>query len=365
MPLGLPRLAAGTAAIWLTAWVFVLLATTIVATIFATQWYSSQGPHGYGGNWPSMIRHALAQWWSWAALAPGVLALAAAVPIYRPNAARALLLHAGAAIVFIAAHVAMVSLLETYLHSGDARQLSWALHFNHLLRQHAAPDVVIYCALAGLAHLVLMRLRLVSRDRDAALLQTQLTEAQMEALRVQLNPHFLFNALNTISGLVRHDPDQADRAIADLGDILRNSLQQSQQMVPLSQEVELVKRYLAIEQLRLGDRLRVEFHIDADAEDMMVPVFALQLLAENAVRHAVEPRRSGGTVIISASRTAQGLALAVEDQGAGDIAGAGLGGTGVGLANIRARLHHLFGGAAELLTETLPGGTRVQLRLPA
>jgi hypothetical protein len=364
VPRGISGLAAGPAAIWLTAWIFVLLATTIVATIFATQWYSSQGPHGFGGNWPSMIRHALSQWWTWAMLAPGVLALGAAFPIYRPRAARALLLHVVAGISFIVVHVAMVAALESYFHAHEARQLTWAQHFDHILRQQAAPDVVIYCALVGLAHLVLMRIGLVSRERDAAQLQTELTEAQLEALRVQLNPHFLFNALNTISGLVRHDPDQADRAIADLGDMLRNSLQQNRQMAPLSEEIELVRRYLAIEKLRLGDRLKIQFNIDEHAQDMPVPVFALQLLAENAVRHAIEPRRSGGTLTIGAIRTAGGVELLVEDEGGTGIQQPSTGGAGVGLSNIRARLHHLFGGAAELVSETGSGGTRVRLSLP-
>jgi two-component system LytT family sensor kinase len=362
-PGGISRLAAGPTSTWLIAWIFVFLATSIVATIFATQWYSSQGPHGYGGNWPSMIRHALAQWWTWAALAPAVLAIGVAVPTHRARAGRALLIHAAACLFFIVLHVALVAVLELSFHAEEAKQLTWAQHFDHVLRQQTAPDVVIYCALVGLGQLVLLRTRLVSRDRDAAQLEAQLTQAKLEALRVQLNPHFLFNALNAISGLVRHDPEQADRAIADLGDILRNALQQNEGMVPLTEELDLVRRYLAIEEIRLRDRLKLEFEIDERARNVMVPVFALQLLVENAVRHAIEPRTSGGTIKITAERTEKGIALSVEDHGI-DPAASATPGSGVGLANIRARLHHLFGKAAELITESHPGGTRVRLILP-
>ena len=359
----LERFTGGTAAGWLIAWLFVFLAATLVATVFATQWYSSQGPHGRGGDWPGLISHALSDWWVWAALAPGVFAVAVRSPLDRRPRAASLGVHLAAALLFAGAHVAAVSLIEPLLHAQPLEH-GLSARFSHLVRQKIGPDLVVYAALTGLAHIIMLRRRLAGRDRAAAKLRAELVEAHLAALRFQLNPHFLFNALNTISGLVHHEPALADKAIADLGDILRNSLQQHGQTVPLSQEMEIVERYLGIERLRLGDRLEVQMDIDDAALALAVPVFAVQLLAENAVRHAIEPSARGGRLKIAARRIAAGLEIVVEDHGRDRSAPAPKG-HGIGLANIRGRLQHLFEGAARLETEALEDGTRVRLTLPA
>ena len=357
------RIAEGTASAWVITWLFVFLAATLIATVFATQWYSSQGPHGRGGDWPGMISHALSDWWVWAALAPAVFAVAARAPLDRQPRTASLGVHLLAAFLFAGLHVTAVSLIEPLLHPQPL-EYDLAARSSHLIRQKIGPDLVVYAALAGLAHIVMLRRRLAGRERAAAKLQAELVEAHLAALRFQLNPHFLFNALNTISGLVHREPALADKAIADLGDILRNSLQQHGQTVPLSKEMEIVKRYLDIERLRLGERLQVELDLDDAALGLPVPVFAVQLLAENAVRHAIEASARGGTLKIAARRVASGLEIVVEDHTCGRSEPTPKG-HGIGLTNIHARLQHLFGGAARLDTELLDDGTQVRLTLPA
>jgi LytS/YehU family sensor histidine kinase len=185
------------------------------------------------------------------------------------------------------------------------------------------------------------------RDRELAAerLQRQLAEARLDRLRAQLNPHFLFNALHSVSSLMYVDAAAADEMIRKLGDLLRASLDRGRRPeIRLGEELDFVRDYLAIERLRFGDRLHVRVDADGDALDALVPAFTLQPLVENAVHHAIAPRR-GGRVEISARLDQQSVWVSVVDDGPGmperhpD---------GVGLANLRARLDELYAGAAAL-----------------
>ena len=351
---------------WLSTWMLIFLGTTAVAVVFAAQWASSQGPHGNNPpqDWSGLLTHALIDWWIWAALAPLVLSLTAKAPLDRPHLRTRLVLHALACVLLAAAHVWVLSIAETLLHLGTPATLSVGGHFNHLIKQKLAPDIITYGSIAGLGHAALFRSRLIQRERTALRLQAELAAAELEALRFQLNPHFLFNALNTISGLLHREPELADRAIADLGDILRNTLTQQGQTVPLAKELHVVEQYLGIERLRLGDRLEVCMEVEPAALSVEVPVFALQLLAENAVRHGVEPAPAGGRVTIAAAVDKGMLELRVTDTGGGGGRRAAPGHS-VGLANIRARLRHLYGEQAGLEMEAGPNGSRARLLLPA
>jgi two-component system, LytTR family, sensor kinase len=194
-------------------------------------------------------------------------------------------------------------------------------------------------------------------------------KARLEALRWQLNPHFLFNALNAISTLVidgrSHD---AATMIARLGDLLRSTLEvPSEAEIPLASELELVQRYLDIEQVRLGDRLSLQIDVDPDVRRARVPSLLLQPIVENAIRHAIAPRTRGGRLALSARRAGNRLHLAVEDDGPGlsQNGRSGSGSSGIGLDNTRERLRHLYGDAQHLMLDrgTL-GGLRVRFDLP-
>lgn len=227
-------------------------------------------------------------------------------------------------------------------------------------------DLAIYLIVMTAAHALGYYRRAQDRDRQTLALTAGLTQARLDALRLQLQPHFLFNTLNAISTLVHRDADAADELISDLSDLLRASLENKDHEVPLAREIELLDRYLAIEQTRLGDRLRVVRDIDPAAAAALVPTFLLQPLAENAIRHGLEPRATPGTLTISARRDGDTLHLSVTDDGVG--LGAATTGTprhGIGLANSEERLRTLHHGRAHLeLISPHDGGVRVEVELP-
>jgi len=186
------------------------------------------------------------------------------------------------------------------------------------------------------------RIALAARESEA--LQERLEQAQLRALRLQLQPHFLFNALNTITALVHHDPGSAERMVTGLSELLRVSLAPAgEQEVRLDREVELVRHYLHIQQVRFADRLTVSYDIDEDAMEGMVPSLLLQPLVENAVLHGIAPRSAAGCVSIVARRRDGVLVIEISDDGVGQSRSGFPTREGVGLGNARARLRSLYG----------------------
>ena len=225
--------------------------------------------------------------------------------------------------------------------------------------------LAIYLIVVSAAHALGFYRRAKARDLQAVELTAGLNRAKLDALRLQLQPHFLFNTLNALSTLVHRDARAADELIGDLSELLRLSLHTTDNEVPLARELELLDRYLAIEQARLGSRLRIVREIEPAATTALVPTFVLQPLAENAVRHGLEPRAGEGTLTISARATAQSLILSVADDGVGLATDQATARRGIGLANTEARLQALHGAAAKLEMITPPGGgLRVELTLP-
>jgi LytS/YehU family sensor histidine kinase len=176
-------------------------------------------------------------------------------------------------------------------------------------------------------------------------LKTQLVQAQLRALKMQLHPHFLFNTLHSISSLVLEDPPKANSMIARLGDFLRLTLENSeQQLVSLKEEAEFLRCYLEIEQVRFGDRLTIAFELEPQTLSAQVPHLILQPVVENAIRHAIAPRATQGHINVEAKRLNSSLRLQVRDNGPGTTSNSDLPGTeGVGLRNVRARLHQIYG----------------------
>jgi LytS/YehU family sensor histidine kinase len=208
------------------------------------------------------------------------------------------------------------------------------------------------------------------RELHASELKAQLVKAQLSALKMQLQPHFLFNTLNAIMVLVRQQRGrQAEEMLARLSDLLRCVLEDvDEQQIPLRRELEYLRLYLSIEQVRFQDRLGIEISADDTALDAAVPHMGLQPIVENAVRHGIGQVAAAGTIRISAFRTGQSLIIRVADDGPGlgtaDLAAQLTEGRGIGLANTRARLYQLYGDAASLNVENGERGVVATMTIP-
>lgn len=241
-----------------------------------------------------------------------------------------------------------------------------------LLGLRLALDVLVYWSVVGVCQGIRNFRISQERERRAAELEARLTSAELQALRMQINPHFLFNTLNSIAALVYVNPRAADEMLGDLSELLRRSLDSmEEQEITLAQELEFIGAYLRIEQKRFGERLRLEQSVPDELMKVLVPALILQPLVENAIRHGIEPQRDRGLISIEAKQEDKHLHLIVRDNGRGlslaDPAGAGRGSErrGIGLANTQARLQGLYGhdqsfsfGRAE------PQGCQVDIHLP-
>jgi len=229
-------------------------------------------------------------------------------------------------------------------------------------------NVFGYAALLGLVHAVHFYHRSREREGRAAVLEAQLTTARLSALQAQLHPHFLFNALNAISTLLRRDTRAAQDALASFSDLLRLALSHSSRPeVSLREDVEFLRRYVEIQQTRLGDRLRFKEEIDPAALDNLVPALLLQPLVENAIRHGIEPSPYPGLVRVAVHRNGTRLLVVVEDNGAGlsTKEKENGDGAGIGLQNLRSRLETLYGDQQHVEVGTRDGGgVSVKIEIP-
>lgn len=236
--------------------------------------------------------------------------------------------------------------------------------FVTVLLDSARNNVILATLVIGTAHAIhYSRANAESRLR-IAVLEAGLTRARLDALSAQLNPHFLFNALSAIAETLHDAPDTADAMIVSLSSLLRQSLDRhGEHLIPLSDEVALMKDYLALQQLRLGSRLVVDIHIPDECADALVPPFVLQPLAENAVVHGIARHGRGGRARLEAS--AQGDRLRLRLTSDGVLLPNESDARGIGLSNVRQRLTALFGGRAELIIRTIAGDkTRVEIVQP-
>jgi hypothetical protein len=219
-------------------------------------------------------------------------------------------------------------------------------------------------ALSALAAAVRGRIEVFREGEHRRLL----AQADLRALQAQIHPHFLFNALNTLYGVIPKEAQAARRTVLNLADIFRYFLRSETALIPLEQELKIVRAYLEIEAVRLGERLRTEIEIDPEAMNCPIPVLSLEPLVENAVKHGVSRRPEGGSVRVSARRSGGRLEVAVADDGAGFPHGAERGegaGVGVGIDNVRRRLKLCYGDKASFDIRSSPGGATVRFEVPA
>ena len=223
-------------------------------------------------------------------------------------------------------------------------------------------DLMVYFAVLGAGIARDYFLRYQARLEETARLQSQLTQARLDALRAQLNPHFLFNTLNAVSALVERDPKGVRRMIARLSDLLRYTLDEStDQEVPLHRELDLLGEYIELMQIRFQGKLEVAMHVEDGARDALVPNLLLQPIVENAIKHGITHLPTAGAIALRAARDGDDLLISVSDNGPGP----GSGDEGVGLANTNERLEQMYGsGYRVALRAGTPSGTVAELRLP-
>jgi signal transduction histidine kinase len=341
---------------WLVGFAF----WTFLGLSFASQFYISTAKAGLDVSWKQAVSYALGDWYVFALLSIPVSALARRFRFETGKWTRSLTVHVLGSVVFSLAYMVLragVGSWQSGAGFNDAFRplLVKTWHFNFL----------IYWVIVAVSQAFDYYRRYRERELHASELEKHLVQAKLQALQMQLNPHFLFNTLHSISSLMHKDVEAADRMIMRLSDLLRAALDSADtQEVSLRKELELLQLYLGIEQIRFGDRLSVKMDVDAEALEARVPNLILQPLVENAIRHGIEPRARPGRIELHARRNAGALTLQVCDNGNGMPAPKPAR-EGVGLSNTRARLRELYGEAHSFELRGRPeGGLQVVMTIP-
>ena len=323
---------------------------TALGLFFATKTYYVFYSAALDASWFKALWWNLMEWYGWGALSPLIFRICRSLEgsVTTRSWARLFAVHLLCGLVLALLHGAILTagarieavFIKTGMHWDD---LAWVV-----LRNHFHSDFFTYLAIAACSHAVKFYDKFRERELRASELEASLAQAQLQALKMQLQPHFLFNTLQTIAELVHQDPVGADQMILRLSELLRMTLQSNGiNEVSLQDEIDFLKVYLEIEQARMGDRLAVTMRIAPDTCVARVPSLLLQPLVENAIRHGIAPYAAGGEITITSARENGSLHLLVRDTGPGLPSG-NVRTTGVGLANTRARLRQLYGSGARL-----------------
>jgi len=349
---------AGRALLLIGAWAAVVLFTTSQLVLT----YTATGGPAY---WSATLRNSAIQWGPWLIVAPIVIAIALRVPAPALNRPWIILGYIGGALAAAVVVVALAFVLRSTFGTPITRP--FRAEFLRNVHSIAVIYVLIVAGAYGAASLRQKR----ERDRHVARLEVQLADAKFSVLQAQLQPHFLFNTLHGVSSLIHEDPDAAEDMLTALSDLLRITLGRGDQReVTLRDDLSFLTRYLEIHKMRLGDRLRLTIDVSNDAEDCLVPAFVIQPAVENAIRYAISPRREGGRLEVRGEIVGDNLRLTIIDDGPG-LANDGDDhakhrGSGIGLANTRARLEQMFGNRYSFsVANGASGGAVVDIRIPA
>jgi hypothetical protein len=338
-----------------------LLGCSLIASLSAAEMYFWGQTTGRGFGFARAFALQGTPWLVFAAIAPQLAAFGLRFRFERPGLMRAIAANLAGVAATLGMFAVIGAILDHWLGVNQPRDPFW-LHVRNSLIYQSPVAVITYGATLGVGYAV----EYAHRTRELARLQAELSQAQLDALRMQLSPHFLFNALHTIAAIVReHDERQAVELIERLGDVLRHVLRRSNELeTPLAGELEFLRKYLEIEQARFGDRLALTFAVDDDASDALVPQLILQPLVENALRHGLAPRAAPGRLSIAARRDGDALEVAVTDDGLG-LRDGWDDDDGLGLPNVRGRLSRMYGAAGRLaLASPRGGGVVATITLP-
>lgn len=338
---------------------FAIWTIPAILSTLETVTFSSLNHHPIE-TWRAFVGEA-PQWYCWALFTPAIVFLGRAAPFGRSTQARSIAIHIAASIGMSAATAFVTALVNLWVRPSGRGLVESTT--NWFLGDLPATTLV-YFAVLGASYALANTARLRERERRAAELETQLRDAQLAALRMQLQPHFLFNSLNAVAALVRdQDSAGAIRVVSLLSDVLRTSMNAStEHETSLAAEIEFVRRYLEIERVRFGDRLRVTIDVPAPLAGARVPVFILQPFVENALKHGVLHERDGNEISISAAGVDHSLRLVVRDDGRG-LPNDGEPAGGVGIRNARERLARMYGDAAQLRVANAGDGKGVAVEI--
>jgi two-component sensor histidine kinase len=356
---------------WWLKWAAILGVWALLGIIYAGPIYMEVRAEGMNHAARRIFSWGILTWCAWAPLTPVMIWLARRYSLAGSALKRNLLVHIPAFLVLSAAHSAAATVItltvKPFDNMGTSPNAFWP-RFLSRMQGAFGSDLLVYGAVIGVCYAIDYYRKYREREFMASQLEAQLAQAQLESLRTQLHPHFLFNTLNSIVGLVRDNRnDAAVNMLVGLSDLLRRALEHStQQEVELKEEIEFLQLYLNIQQMRFSDRLGIELDIDPETTGALVPSLILQPLAENALRHGISRSLAAGIVGISSKIEGNFLRLTVFDNGAGLPENWQLkSSAGIGLANTAARLQQLYGETQRLDVRNRPeGGVEVVIVVP-
>jgi two-component system LytT family sensor kinase len=342
-------------------WLLAALVWSILGLLFAM-------PNLSAHNWQRPLLSSLAQWWTWGLVTPLIFWVDARLPCKEKQLGRRILAQLLPSLVLTALYIYAFAALRAVLGLGGWR----ALADRHLLASAYRGGILwswlVYWTIFGAHQVYRYYHHYLASELRLERMERSFSQARLNALRMQLDPHFLFNALNTVSSQVERDPRLARSMIEHLGDLLRLSLEaRDRQEVPLAEEMAFLDHYIAIQRIRFGSCLRIETHIAPEVKYALVPCLIVQPLVENAIRHGISRRTSGGAVTVTAERSAQQVEIRVIDDGVGLPPGWTLeNSTGLGLSVTRERIAglHPNGSSRFSVRRRSDGGTEVEISLP-
>jgi signal transduction histidine kinase len=348
---------------WL-KWVMLLGFWTFLGLAFAAQFYLSRQRMGEPVSWSYALQRNLADWYGFAILSVPALWVGRHFPFLPGRWLASLAVHAPASALFSIAWIVPRAAFEHWQSQGELFAVTFTEAFSRALILFFL-NLVIYWGVIVAQHAFAYYEKFHERELQTVELESRLAQARLQALQMQLNPHFLFNTLNAIASLMHQDVEAADRMISQLSDLLRYALEStSAQEVPLGQELAFIDRYLEIQKARFRDRLEIDLEIEPAALDARVPNLILQPLVENAIQHGIAPHARAGRIVLRARRQEERLELEIEDNGGGLPSGV-LAREGIGISNTRARLAHLYGNRQSLeIQNGAQTGVHVRLTLP-
>ena len=352
-------------------WPWIIAIWSGVGLFDATQNVVVMRAEGMHHAWLHLFLFLSLSWLPWLLATPLVFRMGQRHPLSlrRPSSARAVALHAGLCLALTLLSALWMAGLDVLLNPWNPTMPApslWPLVLLKIHQQLLSALILYYCILMA-GHALASRETLARSRVGAARLAEQLAKAQLDALRHQVEPHFLFNALNAVSGLVREGRnDKAVETIARVSDFLRHTLHEAgTQQVTLAEELEFAVMYLEIQKIRFGERLRVAVDVPPELAGAVVPRLILQPVVENAIKHGIDKRARPGAVEVSARREDDRLVVTVCNDGPPLPPDAATGAASIGIANVRSRLRGLHGDDASLCIRDEPGrGVRVTVTVP-